>query len=89
VVSDQLTERTINDRANGVFELFFDIRVIERFRDYATVLLRCLQNAGKYSGKEGAYADRLRAVFSANETEYLIKHDDEYVDELRAALGNL
>ncbi len=91
VTSEELGRRQKKDLSNGVFELFFEIRTRHGFQDYGTVLLHCLRDVGKHRARNlnNEYVDLLRTVYSAEESEYLITHPEEHVDELRDFLNTL
>jgi hypothetical protein len=82
----------VPDRIKGylmdiVFRLYFELREVPNFEEYATVLGRALSAGGFYRPRSDAkYHDALMRAFEENKDEYLIKYDDEYVEELEAYL---
>ncbi|MEI9977677.1 MAG: hypothetical protein WDN23_01525 [Edaphobacter sp.] len=89
LTAEELGDRQTRSLTDGVFELFFELRVTDEFQDYATVLLCCLREAGKHKSQHSTYVLSLRATFSIEESEYRIKHVEEHVDELESFLNHL
>ncbi len=87
VTSNELGDRQKRYLTNGVFELFFDLKVADGFQDYAAVLLRCLRNTANHRSQYSDYIFSLRTIFSAEESEYRIKHLEDHVNELATFLA--
>lgn len=83
----------VPDRVKGnlmdiVFRLYFELREVPELEGYATVLGRALSAGGFYRPSSDAkYHDALMRAFEENETEYLIKHTKQHVEELEAYLS--
>jgi hypothetical protein len=89
VTSNELGDRQKRYLTNRVFELFFDLKVADGFQDYGKVLLRCLRNIGDHRSQYPDYIFSLRVSFSAEESEYRIKHLEDHVSELTTFLAEL
>jgi hypothetical protein len=89
MTSEHLGNNIKHSSANGVFSLFFEIRSIDGFQDYATVLLRCLEDTKSYDPLADEYVHALQAVFSKERAEYRIVHRRAHVDELMNFLASL
>ena len=86
VVSENLGERQKHSLISSVFELFFELRQIDGFQEYGEVLLHCIQDVEKYESDALKYQETLRTVFSEEEMEYLITHQEANVEELKRFL---
>jgi hypothetical protein len=82
-VSENLGERQKHLLTNMVFGLFFEIREMDGFQEYGTVLLHCLKRVKSYEPKALEFQNTLWTVFNQEEMEYRIKHDDADVEELK------
>jgi hypothetical protein len=69
-----------------VFELYFDLRSSGKFDNYATVLLTAISKYKSYRRDQAQYHEVIAAAFEEEQSEYLIKHPEQHVSELEAAL---
>jgi hypothetical protein len=85
-VSENLGEGQKHSLTDMVFGLFFEIRKMEGFQEYGTVLLHCLKRVKSYEPKAPKFQNTLWVVFNQEESEYRIKHEDADVDELKESI---
>lgn len=85
--SENLGDGLKHSLTDMVFGLFFEIREMSGFQEYATVLLHCIQDVKSYKSEASEFQNVLRSVFSVEETEYRIKHERADVEELREFLA--
>jgi hypothetical protein len=87
VMSEALEEQFKNSLVDMVFELFFHLRRLPHYTDYATALLESIKSGGTgFRAPNTDYLLALEAFVKRNKTEYLIKHVKEDVTELQHAL---
>ena len=86
-VSENIDESQKRSLTDMVFRLFFEIREMDGFQEYGTVLLHCIQGFRSYASEAPEFRNVLRAVFFREETEYRIKHESADVDELKNFLA--
>jgi len=89
LTSENLDNGLKHSLAGSVFSLFFEIRNIEGFQDYGTVLLLCIQDAKSYKPQRVEYIRALQTVFAKEHHEYRIVHHDTTVNELKNFLDTL
>lgn len=85
-VSQHVGSRLKNTLLNMVFELYFDLRSSGKFDNYATVLLTAISKYKSYRRDQAQYHEVIAAAFEEEQSEYLIKHPEQHVSELEAAL---
>jgi hypothetical protein len=84
--SDHFGERLKHSLADSTIGVYFELRGIGRDR-YATMFAAALLRGGLgYSRDDSRYLRELYRSFEQEEDEYRIKHDEGWVDDLRAVL---
>lgn len=86
LISENIGERLKYAVGNMIFEIYFELRCSGNYDRYASILLDALTENNKYRRDNATYRNALADIFTKEEMEYHITHNEVHIQEIKAAL---